>query len=225
MENKVDIFFCVIEERLLQSSFDLLIRKMPEKIRARIQRFIRWEDAHACLVGYLLIERFVLKENQSLDYLQTNQFGKPYLDNGPFFNVTHSGRLIALAAAKFEIGIDAEFIQEYDFLSLIDEFTSEKEKKRILYSKNPLKEFYHYWTQKEACIKQVGKGLSTLLKSFEISNSGITYVEDNKLKLLNVKTPLKDYIINLAVPHDLFDDSIEFAINTSFVNVLDLGRG
>lgn len=225
MKNKVDIFYCLIEEKLLKTSYEVLLKKIPLKVRTRIQRFIRWEDAHACLIGYLLVERFVLKERESLNCLQTNRYGKPYLENGPFFNVTHSGRLIALAVAEIEIGIDVELIQEYDYLSLIEEFASEKEKTRILYSRNPLKEFLNCWTQKEACIKQIGKGLSIPLKSFEISDGGVAYIEADKLKVLNLKIPaIEDYILNLALPYDLVNNSIELAININSVSVYELSH-
>ncbi|QIH33427.1 4'-phosphopantetheinyl transferase superfamily protein [Sphingobacterium sp. DR205] len=222
MRSNVDIFYCWVEKRLPKASFEELLKTLPIGVVNRIQRFHRWEDAYSCLIGYKLIESYVLRGHQSWAAFQTNPYGKPYLKDGPFFNTTHSGSLVVLSVANFEIGIDVELIKEYDYKSLLSEVASPVEKQRIFNSSDPLTAFYNYWTQKEACIKQIGKGLSISLKSFEITEENAACIEARKLKLLNVKISAKDYVLNLAVPYDLFNNSIEFVINTNSINMCEL---
>lgn len=55
-------------------------------------------------IKYLEIPNYSIKENY---------FGKPFFDNanGPFFNISHSNRMVACAFSKKEIGCDIEKIK------------------------------------------------------------------------------------------------------------------
>lgn len=219
MINEIEIYYCVVENEFPELSFKRLLETLPFKVKSRIQRFRRWEDAHACLIGHLLVERFIMGKNGSWEDFYTNLYGKPYIIDRPFFNVTHSEKLIALATADFEIGIDAEMIRDYDYISIIDNIASELDKQRIFDSSDPLVEFYRYWTQKEACLKQIGKGLTIPMKSVEICGNDVAYVDGKMLKIINVETSLERYILNVAVPYDLFKDTAELTINPNLICV------
>ena len=42
----------------------------------------------------------------SKEPLLFNDMGKPFYENGPYFNVSHSGRFIMMAVSNKEIGVD-----------------------------------------------------------------------------------------------------------------------
>ena len=102
-----------------------------------------------------------------------NEQGKPYIEDGIYFNMSHSGEYVVLAVSDYPVGIDIERIranrlsvakrcfcvEEYE--DIINAETEEEQNNR----------FAGYWTMKEAYIKYVGKGLLIPLNSFRIVRS------------------------------------------------------
>lgn len=104
--------------------------------------------------------------------------GKPYLANrtaegqGPFFNLSHSGKLALVAVARSELGVDVEKVRRLDSLTEIarrhfsaPEFAALE----ALHGTARELAFYRCWTRKEAYIKALGEGLSMSLDSFEVT--------------------------------------------------------
>jgi 4'-phosphopantetheinyl transferase len=89
------------------------------------------------------------------------------------FNLSHSGDYGLYAfAQKRELGVDIENIRSTDDLSLIAKrFFSVFENAALLNLSDDKKipAFYHIWTQKEAFVKALGKGLSFPLANFDVS--------------------------------------------------------
>ena len=86
--------------------------------------------------------------------LQITDTGKPYFPNGPFFNVSHSGKYIIMAVAENEVGVDIEEAIEKDMSSLIRIF-NEAEAKMI----KEHTDFYYLWCAKESLSKCIGTGI------------------------------------------------------------------
>ena len=90
--------------------------------------------------------------------IQTGQQGKPYLENGPCFSISHSRGNIAVAVSRREVGLDMEQVRHYH----------EKLPRRI-FSKEELLwfegrgqtkiDFFTLWTLKESYYKFLGTGL------------------------------------------------------------------
>lgn len=99
-----------------------------------------------------------------------NQFGKKKCKNSLnlHFNISHSGKWVAIAFSKYEIGIDIEEMLEIEFKEVIPFFTYEEQ----VYL-NSLKEdkklgFYRMWTAKESYMKYTGLGFNLDLNSFSV---------------------------------------------------------
>ncbi len=99
--------------------------------------------------------------------------GKPYLAQpGPFFNLSHSGKLAMVAVAGSEVGVDVEKVRRLDSLTPIARrHFSAREFAALDALDGAARElaFYRCWTRKEAYIKALGEGLSMSLDSFEVS--------------------------------------------------------
>jgi 4'-phosphopantetheinyl transferase len=99
--------------------------------------------------------------------------GKPYLDGpGPFFNLSHSGKLALIAVARSEIGVDLEKVRHLESLSAIAQrhfSTFEFAALDALEDEARELAFYRCWTRKEAYIKALGVGLSMPLDTFDVS--------------------------------------------------------
>ena len=92
--------------------------------------------------------------------------GKPYLEDGRFFSLAHSGSYAVCAVADSEVGVDIELPRE-GALKLALRFFTENEYRRIAESSEPNELFCEYWVIKESYIKATGDGLRTPLRSFE----------------------------------------------------------
>ena len=92
-----------------------------------------------------------LKNQLSREELLKNENGKPYFANGPYFNISHSGRYVLMAVSTAEIGVDIEEIKDKDMSSLVRIF-NEAEAKMI----KEHSDFYYLWCAKESLIKCMG---------------------------------------------------------------------
>ena len=92
-----------------------------------------------------------LKNQLSQENLLKKKFGKPYFNNGPFFNISHSGRYVVMAVSNKEIGVDIEENNNRDMSSLLRIF-NEAEAKMI----KEHHDFYYMWCAKESLIKCMG---------------------------------------------------------------------
>ncbi len=92
-----------------------------------------------------------LKNQLSREELLKNENGKPYFLNGPYFNISHSGRYVLMAVSTAEIGVDIEEIKNKDMSSLVRIF-NEAEAKMI----KEHSDFYYLWCAKESLIKCMG---------------------------------------------------------------------
>lgn len=144
--------------------------------RQRLQRFHfadhrrRYQIGHGALrtilAGYLRVEPAAIEFRQG-------PRGKPYLAGaGPFFNLSHSGKLALIGVATSELGLDVEKVRHLESLTEIarKHFSpSEFEALDALQGEQRELAFYRCWTRKEAYIKALGEGLSMPLDTFDVS--------------------------------------------------------
>lgn len=92
-----------------------------------------------------------LKNLLSREEVLKNEYGKPYFDNGPFFNISHSGKYVLMAVSTSEVGVDIEEMKNKDMSALVRIF-NEAEAKMI----KEHSDFYYLWCAKESLIKCMG---------------------------------------------------------------------
>lgn len=144
--------------------------------RQRLQRFHfadhrrRYQIGHgalrAILGGYMRVEP------TAIDFQQGPR-GKPYVaGKGPFFNLSHSGKLALIAIAQVEVGLDVEKVRHLESLiEIANKHFSPCEFAALQPLAGEARElaFYRCWTRKEAYIKALGEGLSMPLDTFDVS--------------------------------------------------------
>lgn len=105
--------------------------------------------------------------------LEMGEHGKPFFAEYPYikFNISHCSGLAVCGISESEIGVDAELIRNYNS-KVMRRIFSESEQDYILYSQNPERDFFRFWTLKECFGKAIGTGIFSDLKnySFEISD-------------------------------------------------------
>ncbi|MEX5729697.1 4'-phosphopantetheinyl transferase [Rhodovulum iodosum] len=101
-----------------------------------------------------------------------NPQGKPGLEAGPAFNLSHAGGWAALAVtqAQVALGIDIEAVRQVD-PAVADRFFSPDERAELsrFAPGDWATGFFRCWTRKEAVVKACGPGLSMPLDSFDVT--------------------------------------------------------
>lgn len=99
---------------------------------------------------------------------------KPYIEDGPSFNLSHAGDHLAIAIAAYgEFGIDIE--EEHsqsvaDMQSIAQRHFSQAEQAILAQSKNLPQAFFRIWTLKEAALKALGQGLYLPMQRLHLQN-------------------------------------------------------
>ena len=124
-----------------------------------------------------------------LPRISFNSLGKPIIleYNNLSFNISHSNNVVACAFynGKINLGIDVEQIVPIDILEFKD-VLSNREFHYLMTSVSPTKDFYSFWTQKEAYVKAIGLGIIIPLSSVDclsspIFHNGKTFYKETKL--------------------------------------------
>lgn len=168
MENRsAKVWLCNIEidEKAYQAHFSLL----DDNERLEANHFKndllrqRYVAIHAKL--RTLLAQAVNADPSGLR-IHKARHGKPYLADYPnvAFNLSHTANTMAAAIAfQYELGIDIEWCKPRTNLSALVEKCFADEEKRYwqqLPEPQKLREFYRFWTRKEAFVKATGRGIA-----------------------------------------------------------------
>ncbi len=145
---------------ILESHEKEWTKRLTKERRAKMERYRGREDRLRSLAAGLLLDRAFGKRAAEI---RRGKFGKPFFENGPFFNLSHSGSRVVLAVSPSQpIGCDIQHWErirpklivkhifhpmEYDLYQK----TAESDRRAV---------FYRIWTLKESYLKMIGKGVS-----------------------------------------------------------------
>ena len=125
------------------------------------------KDQRRSLISSYLVNQLSKEE------LQKNPMGKPFYPNGPYFNISHSGRYVIMAIANKEVGVDIEENVEKQIDVLLKLF-NEAEVKMI----KEHADFYYLWCAKESLIKCMGSSIGKIKEVPSLPLNGLkTYKE------------------------------------------------
>lgn len=97
--------------------------------------------------------------NVSDSSVEVNEFGKPYISGGAYFNISHSENVvIAAVSLNDDIGIDIELIRNIEWKEYEEVFTK-PEWKMISTSLFPGYSLLELWVKKESILKADGRGM------------------------------------------------------------------
>lgn len=141
--------------------------------REEALRFKHTLGQFCCLKSWLMLNAMHIGEMEFL----YNEHGKPYIEGGPFFSISHCKEGIAVAIDDQPIGIDIEAIRNVD-QDLILRTMNEEEQRQI----HSNRDFTRLWTQKEAILKMEGTGITSFeqLQGLSIPDYRIQTIEKEK---------------------------------------------
>ncbi|WP_027390114.1 4'-phosphopantetheinyl transferase family protein [Chrysiogenes arsenatis] len=175
---KLQIFWIACDAPLSATQQHSLLALLPEPLQKQCHRYRRPEDQRATLLGKLLLlyaieqrgARHVTLCNplENITYTDTK---KPFIAGAWSFNISHSGAVVVLACASSgKVGVDVEQIRPIAF----DEFVGHLPELKALDPAARQRQFYTYWTAKEAVLKGTGQGLLLPLEEVIIKEDTAT---------------------------------------------------
>ena len=149
---------------MTQCSEQEIARLLPLVSPQRREQALRYTHTFGqfcCLKSYEMLTELLASTPYTLHPTPSflyNEYGAPYLENGPYFSISHCKQGIAVAVSETPIGIDIEAIRPFNE-GLMRKTMNSEEQTYILSSLNPEIEFIRLWTQKEAYVKMQGTGI------------------------------------------------------------------
>ncbi len=138
----IHVLFTCFDSEIPDERREYYLRKMPESIRNKINRYVRWQDRQAGLFGKLLLLKGLTEYGGyppgCLNSLSYNDFGRPFIDSDIDFNISHSGDYVVCAVGTRRrrvptderVGIDIEKIRPAVLSDFKKYMTSDGERTR-----------------------------------------------------------------------------------------------
>ena len=158
---------------------------------------------HSFFSGRVLLQKslaFFYNIN-NLPKLVFEKNGRPSWENKnlPFFNLSHSGKMVALALGDNKLGLDIEESKKRPE-TLWRRVLSEKELSFVKKSNNPHETFTFLWTLREALLKSSGRGLGGLSNlSFDLAKNKAFYEKLDKGNIFSWRFNLDSSLIFISL--------------------------
>lgn len=105
-----------------------------------------------------LLARKLLKDLIGQKEVLYTDNGKPYIEGGPHFSISHTNGCVGVAVSDRVIGLDIESVRPFNKKLAERHFTNEE----IDYIKGDNVRYIICWTLKEAILKATGQGIAAL---------------------------------------------------------------
>lgn len=197
------------KRKLPSEVWDMFFSEMPDDLKTRISRFKRWQDRHSTLIGRLLLIIGLSEYGLSkgcLDSISYDDYGRPYLNGGIDFNISHSGQhVICCISDQGRVGVDVEEIRSVN-IQEFQRYMSKEQIDNIKKSEDMNGEFFKYWTSIESVMKANGKGLTLPLSEVMIEDGTARAFE--KIWYLRELDIGKNYSCHLAT--DNYNNELQY---------------
>ena len=187
----IRLAYCNVEGLDLEKSYGFL----PEDRKNKVDNFRFEKDKRLSAGAFLLLKKMLDEENIVKPIFEIGEYGKSYISNysNIYFNLSHSGKMVACAISDKEIGVDVEYIDSEIDLDIAKNYFFNREYVGIMNSNNPSDEFFKYWVLKESYMKYTGLGFNLNLDEFEIVIDDGIYLNDDKDNLEFSLSNLNEY--------------------------------
>lgn len=150
---------------LVKDKYDFVMSFVSDERREKALRYINEKDRLLSLGAAFLMKKYLPKGE-----LKKTSTGKPYLEDGPFFNISHSGEYVVLAIdPSKEVGIDIEWIDEKKIETIKYVLSEEKQNEEDVNS------LFRAWSNKESLIKCLSTSIQDIkiIKGFPLEGRRI----------------------------------------------------
>lgn len=184
-------------------------REKVEKLKFASHRYV------SILAGYMLQELVenelgIKKDELNIIY---GKNGKPSIEGYPdfHFNLSHSGKCVALAYGECCVGVDVEEIRRVEKRVAQRCYSSEENEYVYTDEKLSPERFFEIWTMKESYLKYTGQGISIPLNSIRFDVPTLTAYEKTgediwtRLPVKFAMHKMNGYIVTVCTSEDASD--------------------
>ena len=158
----------ILHTSIVKDNLSFISSFVNEQRKERAERYLQEKDRLLSYGAGYLLKKYLPSE----DFKETSS-GKPYLEDGPCFNVSHSGEYVVLAIhPNRDIGVDIERINEKK-LDTIRYVLNEEEKKI-----EDIESLFRIWSNKESLIKCLSLYLLDIKTASGLPLEGLKVVKD-----------------------------------------------
>ena len=144
----------ILHTSIVKDNYSSLLSMVDKNRIEKANRFVNENDQLLSLGGGYLLTKYL--PHLEMKY---NENGKPYLANGPYFNLSHSKDYVVLAISHSrEVGVDIEYIDENKVKAI--KYSLSEEEKDI----SDINTLFQIWSNKESLIKCLGSSISDIKK-------------------------------------------------------------
>lgn len=163
----VEVIIRTLHISLIKQNRLFVVSYVDPTRKAKAEKFVNENDQLLSLgAGYLL------KKHLPKGEIKLNTNGKPFLTNGPFFNISHSGEYVIFASHPTrDVGIDIEKVDE-NKLDGIRYVLDQEEKKE-----NDINTLFQIWSNKESIIKCLSSSLKDIRNIKGLPLEGIRNID------------------------------------------------
>jgi len=184
----------------IDTSDNSVYEKLSEKRREKVDKIKNECSKKQSIGAELLLNTAVSEEMGKIKtpvLWDCGEYGKPYLTDYPdlHISIAHSGDYAVCALSDTEIGVDIQYMRDFNDSVMRRCFTS-SETETVKNAADKKSEFYKLWVRKESFAKAVGKGLMLPLGEIPVTDDKITY--DGKRYLL-INQNFSDKMYKLCV--------------------------
>lgn len=197
----IKLAYCNVENLDLTKAYPLL----PQNRKEKVDYFRFMKDKKLSSGAYLLLDKLLSEEDITKPIFKTEKYGKSYISNyeNIYFNLSHSGSMVACAISDTEVGVDVEYNDPTIDLDIAKHYFYNSEYDNIIKSDNPSNEFFNYWVLKESYMKYTGLGFNLELDSFEIIIKDRISLKNDKNNLKFNLFDIEDYKLAICSKYDV----------------------
>lgn len=178
------------------------VQLLDNRRREKVKRYRLDDDKKRCVLGGLLARHFL----GDVEIL-INEYGKPFLPDGRFFNISHSGDYVLFALSKSEVGCDIEQLRYVNAVKMGRTVFTDEEMNLLLADSDRLDAFFNLWTKKESLLKCIGEGFHRNARTVDVCSD----IFEEKDKRYFMKTwNFADYTVSVCSEKNDFPKFIEF---------------
>ena len=172
--------------------------------KEKAERYMNEKDQLLSFGAGYLLKKYL--PNKEIKYTES---GKPYLESGPCFNLSHSGEYVVLAIhPSREVGIDIERINKNKIDGI--QFVLNDDEKSI----SDIEMLFKIWSNKESLIKCTSTGLKDIKNVSGLPPEGMRIVLEETYYLKSMI--YEGYSLSLALK-----GKEPFNMNTIEVEIID----
>jgi 4'-phosphopantetheinyl transferase len=172
------------------------INEMPPERARKIRSYRFLDDRRRSFAAELLLEAALGKD--AAFNIRQDDMGKPRIEGGPHFSISHSGDWAVLAVCGEPLGLDIEACSlSRDTDGIAGRVFHPAERADAL---RDAKMFYKIWTAKESYIKMLGKALTGLSCFRVIFTNSIGRVEKDPHTAIHTFDHINGYAAAVCSP-------------------------